>query len=108
MATYSLSDIRDAAAKRYQGLEITNGDDKFIFQNLLQLPATQRREADKILNSADAAADTDSQIELVKNLLKAVEKNGRGQELLDLLEDSPANLMEVFHAWMEATQPGEA
>ena len=42
----------------------------------------------------------------LRNLLKAVEKNGRGQELLDLLEDSPANLMEVFHAWMEATSAG--
>ena len=114
MATFTLDNLREAADRKYAPTVIEAGDETFILPNLLRLSPESRGEVEELLAEAEKFADEeasgsalDDQIVLFEKLLVAAEKNGRGQELLDLIDD-PAIVIDIVTAWLEATQAGEA
>lgn len=112
MATFTLTDLRNEVTKKYAPTVIENGDDKYILQNLMQMPEKQRRAIEALVDSIqDEPEDGDnveSQTGVFRQIIVAAEGNGRGEELLDLLGDNLAMLVELVNSWMEGTQLGEA
>lgn len=113
MATFTLSDLRNEVSKKYAPTVIENGKETFTLQNMLQLPSKKRNEVmdlvDKFENDDEAEGDgLDAQLETFRDIIVAVEANDKGEDLLELLGDNPALLLELATSWMGSTQLGEA
>ena len=109
MATFSLSDLKNEVSKKYAPTVVENGDDSFTLQNMLQLPSERRDSVLELIEGVDGEDVTlDDQLKVFKDIILAVEINDRGQELLDLLGDNSALILELVNTWMEGSQLGEA
>lgn len=111
MATFSLDQLKETVSAKYEPTIIENGDDKFVLPNLLQLPEERRNrvieltsQAEKLEETGDAGAAFD----MFEQILLAVVEDDRGQELIDLVDNNSAIITEIFTAWTEGTQVGEA
>src|SRR5699024_5525416 len=111
MATFSLDQLKETVSEKYEPTIIENGDDKFVLPNLLQLPEKRRNrvieltsQAEKLEETGDAGAAFD----MFEQILLAVVEDDRGQELIDLVDNNSAIITEIFTAWTEGTQVGEA
>lgn len=114
MATFTLENLREAADRKYAPTIIETPDRTYTLPNLLRLAPEKRSEIEGLLADAEKYVDEDAsgsdlneQIELFEKLLIAAEVDGKGQELLDLIDD-PAIVMDIVTEWLEATQAGEA
>lgn len=116
MATFTLTDLRNEVSKKYAPTVIENGADTYTLQNLIQLPKDKREEVTALVDKFESSSDDEEdeglglegQMDTFRDIILAVETEGKGQELLDLLGDNPALLMELASAWMTGTQLGEA
>lgn len=110
MSTFTLADLRDEVAKKYEPLAISNGDDVFVLQPLLTMGEKQRKRVTELLSKYGDTdgVDFDASLGVASDLVVAVTKDNRGKDLVALLGDNPALVIEVITRWMEATQPGEA
>lgn len=112
MATFTLTDLKNEVSKKYAPTVIENGADQYILQNMLQLPTEKRTKVMALVDSIDGDKGDKNTIEeqtdIFREIIRAAEENDRGDELLDLLGDNTALLVEVATKWMEATQLGEA
>lgn len=115
MATFTLTDLRNEVTKKYAPTIIENGDDKYILQNLMQMEERKRRAIEQLVDSiqdepeaGEDGSDAENQTEVFRQILVAAEDNDRGEELLELLGDNLAMLVELVNSWMEGTQLGEA
>lgn len=112
MATFTLDNLKAEVERKYAPTVIENGDDEYILANLLQLPSKTRSEVlsliDKVDGDEESASGIEEQLELFTEIVKLSEKNGRGDELLELIGDNTALIFEIVSAWMETTQVGEA
>lgn len=114
MATFTLENLREAADKKYAPTVIEAGDDSFTLQNLLRMEDSRRKRVSKLLEKADAlsdeketAKDFDATVKIFREIVVEAEANGRGKELVELVNDD-AVLIDVVTAWLEASQAGEA
>lgn len=110
MATFSLTDLRDSVSKKYASTIVENGDDSFVLQNMLQLPEKKR---DKVLDLVDNLTNSEAgglaeDVKTFKKIIEVIVEQDRGAELLELIGDNAAMLMELGAAWMEGTELGEA
>lgn len=110
MATFTLDNLKAEVEKKYAPTIVENGDTTYVLPNILQLPKGKRKAAFKIIDAFDEAEDPtiDEQVESFTKLVGIVVENDKGSELVDLLGDSPAALLELVNTWMEGTQLGEA
>lgn len=119
MATFSLTDLKNAVDKKYAPTIVENGSDTYTFQNLLQLPTERRDAVMKLIDSVSGNEDDEdsdeaddvglaNELETFSEILRLVEINDKGQELIDLLGDNTAMLIELGSAWMNGSQLGEA
>lgn len=112
MATFTLTDLKNEVSKKYAPTVIENGKDEYVLQNLLQLPAEKRNKVLEIVDSLDEEdgekVGLDAQVEKFQELIVAAEENDNGKELLSLIGDNTALLIELATRWMETTQMGEA
>lgn len=119
MATFTLTDLRNEVSKKYAPTVIENGDDEYILQNVMQMPEKKRRLVTELIEEIGAddkdnnedkegADEIDSQTATLRKIIIAAEKNDKGEELLELIGDNVAMLVELFNSWTEGAQLGEA
>lgn len=110
MATFTLDNLKAEVEKKYAPTVVENGDTTYVLPNILQLPKGKRKAAFKIIDAFDEADDPtiDEQVDHFTKLVGLVVEDNKGSELLELLGDSPAVLLELVNTWMEGTQLGEA
>lgn len=120
MATFSLTDLKNAVDKKYAPTIVENGSDTYTLQNLLQLSEKDREAVLDLLDQLTAKKDPDedgessdrldvsAELEAFSSVIRLVEVNGRGQDLLDLFGDNPAVLLELGTVWMNGSELGEA
>lgn len=109
MATFTLDALKEQVAKKYSPVVITAGDDEFSLENILQLPEKKRKQVEKLTAVLDDdSEDLDVMLGTFKDIIRAIEKNDRGDDLLELVGDNSALLMEIALEWMDSTQVGEA
>lgn len=108
MATFTLDDLKTAAEKKYAPTVIQNGKDEYVLPNLLQVDSARRKKVLGLIEDLDKTEDMDEQLGVINEMLTILTEDGRGEELLALLGDNTALLMELFESWMEGAQVGEA
>lgn len=108
MATFTLTDLKKAVDKKYAPTIIKNGKTEYRLENMLQLPAEKTDEVLELVDKFDTAEGIKEQIAIFEAIIEAVEVNGKGRELIDLLGGSPGSLIELGNTWMQGTELGEA
>lgn len=111
MATFTLADLKNEVSKKYASTFIENGDDVYELPNLFQLDSETRHKVEELLEKDDDDSDengTDRELNRIKDVVAAITVDGKGAELLELIGDNPAMLVELFHAWNDGAQVGEA
>ena len=108
MATFTLTDLQNEVSKKYAPTVMENDGVEYVLPNLLQLDAKARDKALKKIESMEGDENDSLEFQLTqaKGVLQDVTKEGK--ELVGLLGDNPAMILELIEAWMEGTQPGEA
>lgn len=109
MATFTLTDLKNEVSKKYAPTVIENGDKTYTLQNLMQIGSEDRDKVLELIEDIDSENKTlDDQIAVFRSIVEIVEENGNGGELLELLGDNTALVMELVNTWMDGTQLGEA
>lgn len=108
MATFTLTDLKKAVDKKYAPTIIKNGKTEYRLENMLQLPVEKTDEVLTLVDKFDTAEGIKEQIEIFEAVIEAVEVNGKGRELIDLLGGSQGSLIELGTTWMQGTELGEA
>lgn len=112
MATFTLEDLKNEVSKKYAPTVIKNGTDEYVLQNLLQLPSKKRNQTMDLVETIDSEEEEksgiDHQVGVFREIIKVVVANDRGQDLLGLLGDNDALVIELVSAWMDSSQLGEA
>lgn len=108
MATFTLTDLKKAVDKKYAPTIIKNGKTEYRLENMLQLPVEKTDEVLELVDKFDTAEGIKEQIEIFEAVIEAVEVNGKGRELIDLLGGSQGSLIELGTTWMQGTELGEA
>lgn len=107
MATFTLDELKSTVQKKYAPTVVKNGKDEYVLPNMFQLDSARRK---KVLEKVDALEElegTEAQLEATGEILSLLVDDDRGEELLALLGDNPALLMELFREWMEVSEVGE-
>ena len=114
MATFTIDELRAAADKKYAPTIIEAGDETYKLPTLLRLESKRRKQVIKLLEDLEKDLGDESTgkgledtLATFRKLIAEVEENGRGQELVDLINDD-AVLIDVVNAWLDGTQAGEA
>ena len=109
MATFSLDTLKAEVEKKYAPTVIETADSEFVLQNMMQLPAAKRKKVLSLTDKLeDEEMDFDQQIGMFQQIVEIVEDNGKGKELLKLVGDNTALLIDIATLWMESSQVGEA
>lgn len=108
MATFTLTDLKKAVDKKYAPTIIKNGKTEYRLENMLQLPVEKTDEVLELVDKFDTAEGVKEQIAIFEAIIEAVEVNGKGRELIDLLGGSQGSLIELGTTWMQGTELGEA
>lgn len=108
MSTITLDDIRAAAEARYGSTDIDLGNGLIVrLLNPLRLSKTNRAGLSSLQEklSADGA---DQELLLTEALRMVAETPGKAEILIDAIGGDLAVLAQVFSAYTEGTQAGEA
>ena len=107
MATFTLDNLREEVSRKYAPTVIENGDDSYTLPNL---PSKQRKEVLYLIDKFEdsESGDYEAQFEVFSEIIEAGVEGGKGEELLELLGDNAALVVEIVTSWMEGTQVGEA
>ena len=110
MATFSLADLKNEVSKKYSPTVVENGDDEYTLPNLLQMPEKQRKQVQDLIDSIDDSDDAElsDQIAVFKKIIETATAGDKGAELLGLLGDNAAMLLELVTTWMDGSALGEA
>lgn len=115
MATFTIDELREAADKKYAPTIIEAGDAVYKLPTLLRLESKRRKQVIKLLenleNELDGDEDTgkglEETLDTFRKLITEVEENGKGKELVELIDDDVV-LIDVVNAWLDGIQAGEA
>lgn len=117
MATFTLDQLKSDVEKNYATLTIEVGDDdKIDIRNVLRMDSGTR---DKLLNVLDELEkiSKDEEMSQVEQVAKTtaltrealrIAAGKRGDDLMALVGDDDALVMEIMSKWTEETQAGEA
>lgn len=114
MATFTIDELRAAADKKYAPTVIEAGDETYKLPTLLRLESKRRKQVIKLLEDLEkdlgeesTGNDLEETLATFRKLIAEVEENGRGQELVDLIDDDVV-LIDIVNAWLDGIQAGEA
>lgn len=117
MATFTLDQLKSDVEKNYATLTIEVGDDdKIDIRNVLRMDSGTR---DKLLGVLDELekVSKDEELSQVEQVAKTtaltrealrIAAGKRGEDLMALVGDDDALVMEIMSKWTEETQAGEA
>lgn len=117
MATFTLDQLKSDVEKNFATLSIEVGTgDKIDIRNILRMDRDARRVVLEQLDALDAVQNDEdiSQVEKLEQTTAIARKaiglaaGKRGDDLLALIGDDDALVMEILSKWTEATQVGEA
>lgn len=111
MATFTLADLKAEVSKKYAPTIVENGDEEFVLQNLLQLPAKRRTQVLNLTSDVggeDKEFDLDEEVKVFRKIIEIVTEDDKGKELNALLGDNDALVVQLVTTWMDGTQLGEA
>jgi len=111
MPSIKLSDIKEAADKKYGDFEIHLPDNEIVsFAPALRLPKESRKKLAAALNiEARAEADNGDDIyDVYKDIFRvSARQAGAFEKLEKVVGDDPAIWEELVNEFMQETQPGE-
>ena len=114
MATFTIDELRKAADKKYAPTVIEAGDETYKLPTLLRLESDRRKQVIKLLEALETDLDgedtskgLEETLDTFRKLIAEVEENGKGQELVELIDDDVV-LIDVVNAWLDGIQAGEA
>lgn len=108
---FTLESLNDELNTKYGPFVFQAGKQKFELPPLLRLPKAERDRAIDILKSAEevqATNDLEKVTEMLKELLRVVVRDGKGDALVEVLEGDLLSIQLIIEKWTEKTQPGEA
>lgn len=108
---FTLESLNDELNTKYGPFVFQAGKQKFELPPLLRLPDAERDRAIDILKSAEevqAKNDLDEVKEMLKELLRVVVRDGKGDALIEAVSDDLLSIQILIEKWTEKTQPGEA
>lgn len=106
MANFTLDDIRAAAEAKYGSTDIETSKGTTKLVNPLRLSKTKRNKLTSIQERIDAG---DDQAEVLEDALRLVSATkAQADALLKDIDGDLAVLVEVFNAYNESAQVGEA
>lgn len=112
---FSLDSLREELDNKYAPVKVDVDGDVVVLRNLLRLPEKERNtavelmtEVDKLSEGEETAETMTRTHEAVREVLRLVAADGKGDKLVSALGDDLALAMELVRVWGEATQPGEA
>ena len=117
MATFTLDQLKADVEKNYATLSIEIGaDDKIELRNILRIDKAPRAEIMAQLDKLDKVQKNEElgqseQLEQTTKIARDIVSRAagkRGEDLLAVIGDDDALLMEILSKWTEATQAGEA
>lgn len=117
MATFTLDQLKSDVEKNYATLTIEVGkDDKIELRNILRIDKAPRAEIMAQLDKLDKVQKNEDigqgeQLEETTKIARDIVSRAagkRGEDLLAVIGDDDALLMEILSKWTEATQAGEA
>lgn len=109
--TFTLDDLNKALEKKYGPFVFEAGDQKFVLTQILRLPKDERDIVRAQLESLEKNKDElteDEVYAILKAVLDFVVKDGKSDELMEVLDHDLVALTVLFEAWIESTQVGEA
>lgn len=112
MPTINLTDIQSAANTKFSDFEVTlPGGETAAFSPILRLPKAKRLELSEALDIKARAEDgTQTDVyDLYRDAFRITAKSDKAYEKLEkAVGDDPAVWQELFQAFSEETQVGEA
>lgn len=108
MATFTLTDLKKSVDSKYAPTIVKNGKAEYRLDPLLRLPKEKRDAVLELTDKFDGDAELDDQLETVSEIIRTVEINGKGDELLDLFGGDAAMVLELGLTWMNGSELGEA
>lgn len=108
---FTLESLNDELNTKYGPFVFQAGKQKFELPPLLRLPDSERDLAINILKSAEVVQernDLDEVKEMLKDLLRVVVRDGKGDALVEVLNNDLLSIQIIIEKWTEKTQPGEA
>jgi len=108
---FTLESLNDELNNKYGPFVFQAGKQKFELPPLLRLPDVERDRAIEILKSAEAVQeknDLDEVKEMLKELLRVVVRDGKGDALIEAVNNDLLSIQILIEKWTEKTQPGEA
>lgn len=108
MATFTLTDLKKSVDTKYAPTIVKNGKAEYRLDPLLRLTKTKRDSVLELTERFDADSDLDDQLETVAEIIRTVEVNGKGDELLELFGGDAAMVLELGLTWMNGSELGEA
>jgi hypothetical protein len=108
---FTLDSLNDELEIKYGSFEFQAGKQKFVLPPILRLPKSERDLAYAILANTEAvqeSQDIDAFQMLLEELLKVLVRDGKGDQLIEVLDHDILKMQILIEKWTEKTQPGEA
>lgn len=110
--TFSLEDLNKAIEAKYAPFYFTAGAERYVLRQVLRLTGPERQTVVAELKALEGLGsedpDEDAILACIEKVLSIVTDNGKGPELIALLEHDLIRVQMLMEMWIEATQAGEA
>ncbi|AWY06008.1 tail assembly chaperone [Rhodococcus phage Rasputin] len=111
--TYSLDQLRSDLDKEFAPVVIRVDGEDLVLRNVLRCGETERNAVlDKLAEFEDHGDSTEDaeavkrSLEVIREVLTIIVKDGKGQKLVDALDGDAALTMSVFSKWQAEAQVG--
>lgn len=109
---FTLEDIDRSLNDKYAPLVFQAGKAKFQIRQILRLTTTEREAVVEKLESLQETAEDDLSEDMIREtmtfVLTVATADGKGEDLISVLDGDLLRMKILFERWMEDTQAGEA
>lgn len=109
---FTLEDIDRSLNDKYAPLVFQAGKVKFQIRQILRLTTTEREAVVEKLESLQETAEDDLSEDMIREtmtfVLTVATADGKGEDLISVLDGDLLRMKILFERWMEDTQAGEA
>lgn len=109
---FTLEDIDKSLNDKYAPLVFQAGKNKFVLRQILRLSSTEREAVVAKLEEFQEADENDMTEDMIRDtmtfVLTVATADGKGEDLISVLEGDILRMKALFERWMEDTQAGEA
>jgi hypothetical protein len=110
--SFSLDDLNKAIETKYAPFTITAGGYTYKLRQVLRLASSERAVVVSLLKDMDSISDDEPDeeeiLDVMESILSTITADGRGDDLVSLLEHDIVRVKTLIEMWIEATQAGEA